>query len=453
MKLNRILKIYILEDDRWYGAMLEHHLSLNPDYQVSKFENEHAFFKALVDVPDVITLDYSLNEMDGGQVLKKIKQVSPQTEVIIISGQKDIATAVSLLKAGAFDYIVKDEDTNDRLWNALLHLQEIKHLRKEVESLKSELKKKYDFSKTIIGQSEAIKRVFALIEKATQTNITVSLTGETGTGKEMVAKAIHYNSTRHKHPFIAINVAAIPKDLLESELFGHEKGAFTGASDKRIGKFEEANKGTIFLDEIGEMDPFLQAKLLRVLQEREITRIGGNALVPIDIRIIVATHKNLIEEVKAKRFREDLYYRLLGLPIELPPLRERDNDILILAKHFINNFCNENKVPVKSFSQEALQRLRTYHFPGNVRELKSVVELAVVMADGEIVEEKDINLNVSGNTASILMQESTLRDYELKIIQHFMEKYDNDVLVVAKKLDVGKSTIYRMIQNGDLKQK
>jgi DNA-binding NtrC family response regulator len=453
MKANRVLKIYILEDDRWYGAMLEHHLSLNPDYQVSKFDNEHAFLKALNNVPDVVTLDYSLTEMDGSQVLKKIKLVSPQTEVIIISGQKDIATAVSLLKAGAFDYIVKDEETNDRLWNVLMHLHEIKNLRKEVESLKSELKKKYDFSKTIVGQSEAIKRVFALIEKATQTNITVSLTGETGTGKEMVAKAIHYNSSRQKYPFIAINVAAIPKDLLESELFGHEKGAFTGASDKRIGKFEEANKGTIFLDEIGEMDPFLQAKLLRVLQEREITRIGGNALIPIDIRVIVATHKNLIEEVKAKRFREDLYYRLLGLPIELPPLRERDNDILILAKYFINSFCNENKLPVKSFSPEALQRLQSYHFPGNVRELKSVVELSVVMSDGDQVEERDINLNVSGNSASLLMQESTLRNYELKIIQHFMEKYENDVLVVAKKLDVGKSTIYRMIQNGDLKQK
>lgn len=453
MKTNRLLKIFILEDDRWYGAMLEHHLSLNPGYQVSKFENEHAFFKALIDTPDVVTLDYSLTEMDGSQVLKKIKQINPQIEVIVISGQKDIATAVNLLKAGAFDYIVKDEDTNDRLWNALLHLQEIKSLRKEVESLKSELKKKYDFSKSIIGQSEAIKRVFALIDKATQTNITVSLTGETGTGKEMVAKAIHYNSVRQKSPFIAINVAAIPKELLESELFGHEKGAFTGASDKRIGKFEEANKGTIFLDEIGEMDLFLQAKLLRVLQEREITRVGGNGLVPIDIRIIVATHKNLLEEVKAKRFREDLYYRLLGLPIELPALRERDNDILILAKHFIISFCNENKLPVKSFSPEALQRLQSYHFPGNVRELKSVVELAVVMADGEQVEAKDINLNVSGNSASLLMQETTLRAYELKIIQHFMEKYENDVLVVAKKLDVGKSTIYRMIQNGDLKQK
>ncbi len=453
MKANRIFKIYILEDDRWYGAMLEHHLSLNPNYQVSKFENEQAFFKAMIDVPDIVTLDYSLTDMDGSQVLKKIQQISPQTEVIIISGQEDIATAVNLLKTGAFDYIVKDEDTLNRLWKVLLHLQEIKNLRKEVEDLKSELKKKYDFSKIIIGQSDAIKRVFSLIEKATQTNITVSLKGETGTGKEMVAKAIHYNSVRQKFPFIAINVAAIPKDLLESELFGHEKGAFTGASDKRIGKFEEANKGTIFLDEIGEMDPLLQTKLLRVLQEREITRIGGNAVIPIDIRIIVATHKNLLEEVKAKRFRDDLYYRLLGLPIELPPLRERDNDILILAKYFINSFCTDNMLPIKSFSPESLQRLRSYHFPGNVRELKSVVELAIVMSDGEQIEAKDINLEVSESTASLLMQEKTLRDYELMIIQHFMEKYDNDVLIVAKKLDVGKSTIYRMIQNGDLKQK
>ncbi len=453
MKSNRILKIYILEDDPWYGAMLEHHLSMNPDYQVAKYETERDFFKAMHEPPDVVTLDYALTEMDGSQVLKKIKQLSPQTEVIIISGQHDITTAVDLLKTGAFDYIVKDEDTSDRLWNVLLHLREIKDLRKEVESLKSELKKKYDFSKTIIGQSDAIRKVFSLLEKATKTNITVSITGETGTGKEMVAKAIHYNSTRQKHPFIAINVAAIPKELLESELFGHEKGAFTGASEKRIGKFEEANKGTIFLDEIGEMDPFLQAKLLRVLQEREITRVGGNTVIPIDIRIIVATHRNLLDEVKAKRFREDLYYRLLGLPIELPPLRERDNDILILAKHFINGFCTDNKIPVKSFSPDAVQKLRTYHFPGNVRELKSVVELAVVLSDADLIEDKDINLDTTAATASLLMQETTLRDYELKIIQHFMEKYDNDVLEVAKKLDVGKSTIYRMIQNGDVKQK
>lgn len=447
------LKIFILEDDRWYGAMLEHHLALNPDYQVRKFENEKDFLKAMYDSPDVVTLDYSLSEMDGNQVLKKIKEISPETEVIIISGQEDIATAVNLLKTGAFDYIVKDEDTNDRLWNLLVRLREIKDLRNEVASLKSELKKSYDFSNTIIGQSEPIKKVFSLIQKATSTNITVSITGETGTGKEMVAKAIHYHSNRQKQPFIAINVAAIPRDLLETELFGHEKGAFTGAVEKRVGKFEEANKGTIFLDEIGEMDAMLQTKLLRVLQEREITRIGGNSVIPIDIRVIVATHRNLLEEVKEKKFREDLYYRLLGLPIEMPPLRERGNDILVLAKHFLKEFCNDNKIEVKHISSDAFQKLRSYSFPGNVRELKSLIELAAVMSDGSTIEEKDLNVEIMGGVSSLLSEENTLREYEIKIIKHFMEKYDNDVLMVAKKLDVGKSTIYRMIQNGELKQK
>ncbi len=453
MKPANGLKIFILEDDRWYGAMLEHHLSLNPDYQVTKFENEKDFLKAMYDAPDVVTLDYSLSEMDGNQVLKKIKEISPETEVIIISGQEDIATAVNLLKTGAFDYIVKDEDTNDRLWNLLVRLREIKDLRKEVATLKSELKKNYDFSNSIIGQSDPIKKVFGLIQKATTTNITVSITGETGTGKEMVAKAIHYHSNRQKHPFVAINVAAIPRDLLETELFGHEKGAFTGAVEKRIGKFEEANKGTVFLDEIGEMDAMLQAKLLRVLQEREITRIGGNAIIPIDVRIIVATHRNLLEDVKEKKFREDLYYRLLGLPVEMPPLRERGNDILVLAKHFLKEFCTDNKIEVKQISPEAFQKLRSYPFPGNVRELKSLIELAAVMSDGISIEEKDLNVEIMGGVSSLLAEENTLREYELKIIKHFMEKYDNDVLMVAKKLDVGKSTIYRMIQNGELKQK
>ena len=371
----------------------------------------------------------------------------------MISGQEDISTAVELLKSGAFDYIVKDDDTKDRLWNVLIHLQEIKGLKKEVETLKNELKKSFDFSKVIIGQSDAIKKVFTLIEKAAKTNITVSISGETGTGKEMVAKAIHYNSPRHKFPFIAINVSAIPHELLESELFGHEKGAFTGANDKRIGKFEEANKGTIFLDEIGEMDIHLQAKLLRVIQEREVTRIGGNAVIPIDVRIIVATHRNLLTEVSNKNFREDLYYRLLGLPIELPPLRERGNDILILAKHFIQGFCSDNRIPLKSLTNAAMQKLKSYNYPGNIRELKSLMELASVMSDEDVIDEENINLENNGNFGSLLNKETTLREYEIQIIQHFLNKYDQDVLAVAKKLDIGKSTIYRMLQSGEVMNK
>lgn len=452
MKPTKPLKIFILEDDLWYGTMLEHYLSLNPDYQVQRFETEKAFFQKLHEQPDVVTLDYALAEgdADGSKVLKKIKDLYPDTEVIIISGQDQITTAVELLKSGAFDYIVKDEDTKDRLWNVLLHLQEIKGLKKEVESLKNELKKNYVFSKVIIGQSDAIQKVFSLIEKAAKTNITVSVTGETGTGKEMVAKAIHYNSNRNKFPFVAINVAAIPPDLLESELFGYEKGAFTGANNKRIGKFEEANKGTIFLDEIGEMDMHLQAKILRVLQEREITRIGGSAVVPIDVRIIVATHRNLLKEVQNKQFREDLYYRLLGLPIELPPLRERGNDYLILAKHFIQSFCSDNRLPIKTLSTEAISKLKQYHFPGNIRELKSIIELAIVMAETDTIQANEINIDNADHLGNLLSHELTLKEYETQIIQYFLNKYDQDVILVAKKLDIGKSTIYRMMQKGDI---
>src|SRR5882724_5348973 len=375
--------------------MLQHYLALNPDYEIKRFESSKLFFESLHERPDVVTLDYSLPDMDGSEVLKKIREVHPETRVIIISGQEDVATAISLLKNGAFDYIVKDDDTKDRLWNIIMHLREINGLRQEVEELKQQVAQKYDFSKFLIGKSEVMEKVFALIEKAAKTNITVSIAGETGTGKEMVAKAIHYNSDKHKKPFVAVNVAAIPKDLIESELFGHEKGAFTGAVTRRIGKFEEADGGTLFLDEIGELDINLQAKILRVLQEKEITRVGSNTVTKIDARIIVATHKNLLEEVKNKTFREDLYYRLIGLPIYLPPLRERGNDILILSKHFIDGFCKENKLEKKTLSAEAQQKLMQYPFPGNVRELKSVVELAVVMADEELIFPEHITLNTT----------------------------------------------------------
>ncbi len=454
MQQNNQLKIYILEDDRWYGAILEHHLCNNPNYQVLKFEKERDFFNAMYDVPDVVTLDYSLKEMDGGQVLQRIKEISPTTEVIIISGQRDVATAVKLLKAGSFDYIVKDDDTIERLLNVMLHLQEIKYLQKEVNNLKIALKNKFNYANSIIGQSEAIFKVHSLIEKASKTNITVSVNGQSGTGKEMVAKAIHYHSNRHQQPFIIFNVAAFPVDLLEAELFGYEKNAFLGASEKRIGKFEQANKGTLFIEEIADLDLSLQAKLLRVIQEREISRLGSSKLIPIDVRIIVSTQFNLLEEVNAKRFREDLYYRILGLTIELAPLQHRGNDILILAKYFSDIFCTENKIPTKSFSQAALKKLKAYSYPGNVRELKSMMELAVVLSDANIIDENDINIEVSTvSTSALLQTESTLREYELKIINHFMEKYNDDILIVAKKLGIGKSTIYRLIQNGELKQK
>jgi two-component system, NtrC family, response regulator AtoC len=450
MKNPNALKIFILEDDTWYGSMLHHYLSMNPDYEVRRFENSAEFFNHLHEIPDVVTLDYSLPDMAGDEVLKKIKETYPTIQVLVISGQEDVATAISLLKNGAFDYIVKDDDTKDRVWNTLLHLKEINGLRKEVEDLKEQVVKKHDFSKFIIGKSDEIMKVCAMIEKAAKTNITVSITGETGSGKEVVAKAIHYNSDKSKKPFVAVNVAAIPKELIESELFGHEKGAFTGAVTRRIGKFEEANNGTLFLDEIGELDINLQAKLLRVLQERELVRVGGNETVKINCRIIVATHRNLLQEVQNKTFREDLYYRLIGLPIHIAPLRERGNDIIILAKHFMDAFCKENGTGKKILSPEAQQKLLAYPFPGNVRELRSVIELAVVMADDESILPENLTLNTTSSISGLLNAEKTLKQFEIDIIQHYLDKFDKDVLLVAKKLDIGKSTIYRMIQAGEV---
>jgi DNA-binding NtrC family response regulator len=454
MKNPNSLKIFILEDDTWYGSMLHHYLSLNPDYEVKRFENSAEFFNNLHENPDVVTLDYSLPDMAGDEVLKKIKEAHPGIQVVVISGQEDVATAISLLKNGAFDYIVKDDDTKDRIWNTLLHLKEINGLRQEVEDLKEQVVKKHgDFSKFLIGKSEEIAKICGLIEKASKTNITVSISGETGSGKEVVAKAIHYNSDRSKKPFVAVNVAAIPKELIESELFGHEKGAFTGAVTRRIGKFEEANNGTLFLDEIGELDINLQAKLLRVLQEKEVVRVGGNEVTKINCRIIVATHKNLLQEVQNKTFREDLYYRLIGLPIHIPPLRERGNDIVILAKHFMDLFCKENNVEKKTLSPEAQQKLLAYPFPGNVRELRSVIELSIVMADGETIEPQHLSLNSTSSLNGMMSHEKSLKQYEIDIIQHYLDKYDKDVLLVAKKLDIGKSTIYRMIQAGEVVNK
>src|SRR3954467_8778013 len=336
-------KIFIVEDDPWDGEILEYHLSLNPDYQIFRFNNGKECLSNLQKKPDLVTIDYSLPDMNGAELFRKIHQINPELPIIVISGQEDVSTAVELLKSGITDYLVKNDNTKDLLWNAIIKIRENQSLKKEVEHLREELGKKYEFDKIIKGNSAAIKKIFALIEKACRTNINVSVFGETGTGKELVAKAIHYNSDRNKRPFIAVNVSAIPRELIESELFGHEKGAFTGAVARKIGKFEEAHKGTLFLDEIGEMDLNLQSKLLRVLQERELVRVGGNESIKFDIRLIAATNRNLAEEVQKGNFREDLYYRLIGLPISLPPLRERSDDILLLAKFFLDEFIKENK--------------------------------------------------------------------------------------------------------------
>ena len=308
---DRAYKIFVVEDDEWYNRLLVHSLSLNPDYEVKSFFKGRDCIDSLNELPDLITLDYRLPDMTGMEVLQRIKRENEQIRVILISEQKDIETVVELLKQGAYDYIVKSDDVKERLLNTVSNLRKNSQLETELSSLKKEVQKKYSFQNAIVGNSPAIKKVYELIEKAVRTNITVSITGETGTGKELVAKAIHYNSSRRDKPFVAVNLAAIPSGLIESELFGHEKGSFTSASSRRIGKFEEADTGTLFLDEIAEMDASIQVKLLRALQEKEIMRVGSNKNIKINCRIIAATNKNLMEEVKKGNFRQDLYYRLI----------------------------------------------------------------------------------------------------------------------------------------------
>ncbi len=440
------VKIFVVEDNEWYNKLLVYTLSLNPDYEVKSFFNARDFLNSLSEYPDIVTLDYRLPDLSGLEVLKRIRQENDDVQVILISEQEDIDLVVTLLKMGAYDYITKSDDIKERLLNTIQNLTKDLSLKKEISTLRREVQKKYSFRKTILGESPAIKNVYEMIDKGLDTNITIIISGETGTGKELVAKAIHYNSKRKDKPFVAVNVPAIPSELIESELFGHEKGAFTGASSRRIGRFEEADGGTLFLDEIGEMEQNLQTKLLRVLQEKEIVRVGSNKPVKTDCRIIAATNKNLKEEVKKGNFRDDLYYRLLGLPIELPPLRERASDILILARHFMDNFSRENNIPLKRLSEDAQKKLMNYSFPGNVRELKSLVELAVTLSVKEEIEASDFVLDPTDLQDADAGEEMSMHEYEMKILKATLRKYNNDISLAAKQLDIGISTIYRMLK-------
>ncbi|UII29159.1 sigma-54 dependent transcriptional regulator [Fulvivirga maritima] len=439
--------VFVVEDDEWYRELLGHNIALNPDFEIKKFDSAKAVLQELDKNPNVITLDYRLPDMEGEKVLQQIKAYNPDIEVIIVSEQEKIETAVNLLNLGAYDYIVKSKDIRDKLLNTINNIRKQASLQARVANLQEEVQKKYSFENSIIGHSDSIKKVFGLIEKAVSNNISVTITGETGTGKELVAKAIHYNSARRSQPFVPVNVAAIPKELIESELFGHEKGSFTGANYQRIGKFEEADKGTLFLDEIGEMDLTLQAKLLRVLQEKEVTRIGSNKTIKIDCRIIVATHRNLLQEVKKGKFREDLYFRLFGLTIEIPPLRERDKDIITLAKYFINSFCEENKKEPPVLSNKAQKKLLNYTYPGNVRELKSVIELAVVMSNNDEISEDDINFSNNEELYDPPTHGLTLKEHTTRIIKLYLKKHNDNIKEAAKELDIGYSTIYRVLKN------
>jgi DNA-binding NtrC family response regulator len=337
---------------------------------------------------DLVLTDLSMPEVDGMAVLTYLVNHFPETSCIIITGFGTIQTAVDAMRLGAYDYLCKPVESQEILV-VVARALEHQHLRRENIRLKKQLRKKFGFD-NIIGTSEAISQVFDMIRKVADSDSTVLILGESGTGKELVARAIHYNGYRQANPLIPVNCGAIPEDLLESELFGHEKGAFTHAIRTRIGRFEQAHGGTIFLDEIGDMSPNLQVKILRVLQDHQFERIGGQKTLKVNIRVIAATNRDLKELVHSGKFREDLYYRLNVIPIRIPPLRERRSDIPILVNHFTQEFGRKKKKPACRVSPEAMRLLIDYDWPGNVRELENLIERMVILSEGEVLDVQDL---------------------------------------------------------------
>jgi two-component system, NtrC family, response regulator AtoC len=382
-------KIFIIEDDMMVATLMQKALSKNETFEIHHFTSAEDCIGNLHLNPDIITIDYNLPGMDGLILMERVRAYNKSIMVVMCSGQESVEIVVNCYRKGANDYILKSDNMIADVVNSINNLAMNVTLRKEVEVLKDQIIDRNKYS-NIIGNSNPILRTLRLIQKVEKNNMMVLITGQSGTGKELVAKALHYNSDRARKPFVIVNMGAIPEELIESELFGHEKGAFTDARDKRIGKFEEANEGTIFLDEIGEMDMGLQAKLLRVLQEKEVTRIGSNKIMKLDFRLIAATNRNLQVEVKEGRFREDLFYRLQGFLIHLPPLKERGDDIILLAKHFLSQFCVDTKLPQFTISKEACKFMLGYDWPGNIRELKAIIERAALMADNHTITMDDL---------------------------------------------------------------
>jgi DNA-binding NtrC family response regulator len=394
---------------------------------------EEAFERLNKAAFDIVVTDLFLPGINGMEILKRVKKESPETHVLMITGNASAETAVEAMKEGAFDYITKPINF-EKLKLLMTKALEKSLLVAENSYLRQQLRGKYRFE-NIIGTSLAMQNLFSRMEKVVNTDSTVLILGESGTGKELVAKALHFNGPRREKPFVAINCAAIPAELLESELFGHVKGAFTGAIYDKAGKFEQANSGTLFLDEIGTMPLHLQTKLLRVLQEHELERVGGNKQILLNVRVISATNADLEKEVGLGRFREDLYYRLNVIPIRLPALRERREDIALLARHFLHKDCQELKRPKMTLSHEAMEALENYSWPGNVREMENVMERSATLAEGDVLRLEDLPSQFGGTvkepdwgiqelprlSPSGLDMEKFLSDLELHLIREALQ--------------------------------
>ncbi|MBW1729635.1 MAG: sigma-54-dependent Fis family transcriptional regulator [Deltaproteobacteria bacterium] len=377
---------------------------------------------------DVVLIDLNMPKVDGMTVLKYLVDNEPESIGIILTGYASIRNAVEAMKAGAFDYLAKPIKMEEVLM-VIKRAIEFRNLRRENIALKKQLKKKYKFD-NFIGDSPQMHKVFRTIEKVADTDSTILILGESGTGKELVARAIHYHSNRRDKPLIPVNCGAIPEELLESELFGHEKGAFTNAIRTRIGRFEMANGGSIFLDEVAEMSPHLQVKLLRVLQEQTFERLGGTRTIKCDVRIIAATNKNLEKAVEEGKFREDLYYRLKVIPIQLPPLRDRKSDIPLLVNHFLEQMNRTKKKRIKGMEKDVLRALEEYDWPGNVRELENVIERMVILAEGEYITMEDLPEKIASHRDSERISIASIPEGGFSL-SHAVNEYERQLIISA----------------------
>lgn len=398
---------------------------------------------------DVILADIRMPEMNGIEVLKAVKETRPEIYVILMTAFGSIDSAVEAMKKGAYDYITKPFKM-DEITIVIKKALEEKGLRKEVASLRNEVRSKYRFD-NIIGKSKVMQDVFDLIRRVSNSKSTVLIYGKSGTGKELVAKALHYNSPRKDNPFVAVNCSAIPETLLESELFGHVRGSFTGAIATRKGLFEEANGGTIFLDEIGNVSPAMQIKLLRVLQEREIRRVGGAENIKVDIRLIAASNQNLEEAVSRGEFRDDLYYRLNVITINLPELKDRQDDVPLLANYFLKKYTKGENEKIKSISKEAMNLLLNYNWPGNVRELENVIERAIALGRYEEILPEDIPINIINSRMMSALKETlpenaTIEELERDYIAKILKKTKGHKINTARILGIDRRTLYRKLK-------
>jgi two-component system nitrogen regulation response regulator NtrX len=406
--------------------------------------------------PDVTFLDVKMPGMDGLEALARIREIEPMASVIMISGHGTIDTAVEATRSGAFDFLEKPLDT-DRLLVTLRNALEVHGLSESVRRLRREVESRYE----IVGASEKVRSVLERVERVAPTDARVLITGENGTGKELVARAIHRLSDRPPERFVEVNCAAIPAELIESELFGHIKGSFTGAISDRAGKFEQADGGTLFLDEIGDMSMAAQAKVLRALEEGVVTRVGGSKAISVDVRIIAATNKDLAARIQEGEFREDLFYRLNVVPIEVPPLRQRREDIEMLVTHFAARAAAGARVPVRAFDDDALRRLEGMEWPGNVRELRNTVERLLILARGDTIRAADVDYLVSGEVGPArpsgeLMGVETFTEFkeraEEAFIRQKLAENDWNVSETARRVEMPRSNLYKKIEKYGLER-